>query len=160
MFVFTKILPICRNDDGLATVLGHEIAHNVAHHAAEKMSSSFLVSAAVILLAYTLDISGNLSNWLFQLALELPNSRKQETEADYIGLQMMARACYDPEESVRFWERMEKVDHGGPPQLLSTHPSGQNRQQKLLEWLPAAQDKREQSDCASTFHFGKLALSR
>lgn len=137
-------------------MLGHEIAHNVAHHAAEQMSSGFILTAAIILMSWMLDISGNLSSFLLRLGFELPNGRKQETEADYIGLQMMARACYDPEESVRFWERMQKAAQFEPPQLLSTHPSSYNRQQKLLEWVPEAIDKRETSDCAMTTHYGPL----
>lgn len=155
VFVFTDILPICENDDGLATVLGHEIAHNVAHHAAEKMSSYFVASALIYALAFFFDISGNLSNILIQLGSALPNSRKQETEADFIGLRMMARACYDPDEAVQFWERMERAAQFEPPQLLSTHPSSHNRVQKLQEWLPEARDQREMSECSSTMHLGK-----
>jgi predicted Zn-dependent protease len=154
VFVFTNILPVCKNDDGVATVLGHEIAHNVAHHAAEKMSSFYVLTSVAILLAALVGIDDRITRILLQLGFEMPNGRKQETEADFIGLQMMAEACFDPEEAVRFWDRMEKVAEYEPPQMLSTHPSSHNRQGKLKEWLPQAEDKRQQSDCATVLNFG------
>jgi len=157
VFVFTNILPICKNDDGVATVLGHEIAHNVAHHAAEKMSSLYLLTSVVIVLAALVGIDERISRILLQLGFEMPNGRKQETEADFIGLQMMAEACFDPEEAVRFWDRMEKAAEYEPPQVLSTHPSSHNRQEKLRQWLPLAEDKRQQSDCAAMMGFGEFA---
>ena len=157
VFVFTNILPICKNDDGVATVLGHEIAHNVAHHAAEKMSSFYVLTSVAILLAAFVGIDERITQILLQLGFEMPNGRKQETEADFIGLQMMAEACYDPEEAVRFWDRMEKAAEYEPPQMLSTHPSSHNRQEKLKEWLPRAEDKRQQSDCAVMLGFGEFS---
>lgn len=162
VFVFTNILPVCKNDDGVATVLGHEIAHNVAHHAAEKMSSFYVLTSVAILLAALVGIDDRITRILLQLGFEMPNGRKQETEADFIGLQMMAEACFDPEEAVRFWDRMEKVAEYEPPQMLSTHPSSHNRQGKLKEWLPQAEDKRQQSDCATVLNFGVFssAVSR
>lgn len=158
MFVFTNILPICKNDDGVATVLGHEIAHNVAHHAAEKMSSFYVLTSVVILLAALVGVDERFSRILLQLGFEMPNGRKQETEADFIGLQMMAEACYNPEEAVLFWDRMEKAAEYEPPQMLSTHPSSHNRQEKLKEWLPQADDKRQQSDCAPMLGLGEFQM--
>ena len=157
VFVFTNILPICKNDDGVATVLGHEIAHNVAHHAAEKMSSFYVLTSVAILLAALVGVDERITQILLQLGFEMPNGRKQEIEADFIGLQMMAEACYDPEEAVRFWDRMEKAAEYEPPQILSTHPSSHNRQGKLKEWLPQAEDKRQQSDCAVILGFGEFS---
>jgi len=159
VFVFTNILPICKNDDGVATVLGHEIAHNVAHHAAEKMSSFFVLTSVVILLAAFIGVNERISQILLQLGFEMPNDRKQESEADFIGLQMMATACFDPEEAIRFWDRMEKAAEYEPPQILSTHPSSHNRQEKLKEWLPQAEDKRQQSDCAAMLGFGEFSYA-
>lgn len=128
MFVYSGILPICKGDDGVAAVLGHEIAHNIASHAEEGMSRSLLVRGIVYALI-SLDITQFFGSILAQYALDLgitkPASRKQESEADYIGLMMMTRACYDPHAAVRFWGRMQKADEQEreTPQFLSTHPS-------------------------------------
>lgn len=100
MFVFTGILPLCADDDGLATVLGHEIAHNIAHHSAEKLSQVFFLQLGVWGLEL-LDLApASLSQALIDLAFLKPGSRKQESEADYIGLMIMAESCYDPEKAI------------------------------------------------------------
>lgn len=96
VFVFSGILPICGNDDGLAAVMSHEIAHTVAHHFGERMSSNLLVFVALILGGIALgdvDSVSRVGNTLLDLAYLRPGSRKQESEADYIGLMMMAEAC-------------------------------------------------------------------
>ncbi|KAK5174796.1 metalloendopeptidase [Saxophila tyrrhenica] len=147
VFVFRGILDVCQGDDGLAAVLGHEIAHNVAHHAAERMSQ-FAILAPIGILAWVFaGIDPSIVQFASSLAFTLPGSRRQEEEADYIGLMMMAESCYDPEVAVGFWGRMEKANQGEPPQFLSTHPSSHNRQDKIRGWLPKAADRREQSDC-------------
>ncbi len=97
MFVFTGILPICANDDGLAAVLGHEIAHNVAHHSAEKLSTVWFLQIGCWALELLGIAPASLSQALADLAFMKPGSRKQESEADYIGLMIMAGSCYDPE---------------------------------------------------------------
>lgn len=129
VFVFSGIFPVCRDNDGLAAVLGHEIAHNIAQHAAEKMSQMVLFQPVVWVLMY-LDATGmtfGLGRVLGSLMIELgfmrPSSREQESEADHIGLMLMAEACYDPRGAIGFWERMEKAQTGAPPEWLSTHPS-------------------------------------
>jgi predicted Zn-dependent protease len=136
LFVFSGIIRVCRTTDALAAVLGHEIAHNTASHAAERMSSAvaanltsgclfFLAGAArglAFLAVWTL--SGG--RYLQSLLYELPMGRRMETEADFIGLMMMAEACFDPRAAIGFWERMESLGRqGGPemPEMLSTHPS-------------------------------------
>lgn len=158
VFVFTGILPVCEDDDGLATVLGHEIGHNVAHHIAvhdspllvggswprrshtdnqqEKMTRLNIIMLLVNGLAAFDLVPREISSVLATYVLEMPSSRKQESEADYIGLMMMAESCYNPEAAVRFWDRMHQVETktGAPPQMLSTHPSSVNRQQQLREW--------------------------
>lgn len=149
VFVFTGILPLCRDDDGIAAVLGHEIAHVVAHHTAERMSRAPLILMGALLLS-TLDISFYSSKMLLDLFLSMPASRKHEAEADYIGLLMMAQGCYKPEAAMEFWNRMEKAGSGGPPELLSTHPSNHNREEKIREWLPQALEMADKSDCAGT----------
>ncbi|KAF2677895.1 mitochondrial metalloendopeptidase OMA1 [Lentithecium fluviatile CBS 122367] len=146
VFVFTGILPLCRNEDGIAAVLGHEIAHVVAHHTAERMSQSPLILIGMALLL-SFDFSFGLSKLLLDAFLAWPASRKQEAEADHIGLLMMAEGCYRPEAAMEFWNRMEKLGQQGPPQILSTHPSHQNREAQIREWLPQAHQKAADSDC-------------
>jgi predicted Zn-dependent protease len=86
--------------------------------------------------------------------LEKPNS--QQAEADYIGLLMMAEGCYRPEAAMEFWARMENLGQAAPPQVLSTHPSNHNREAKIREWLPQANEKRETSDCHAMISYGEL----
>ncbi|KAK3327804.1 peptidase family M48-domain-containing protein [Cercophora scortea] len=163
VFVFSGILPIARNDSGLATILGHEIAHNLAEHVGERMSQAIgtnLLLYSVIVLTSTVGLGILLSGWLGSRALEIafgnPMSRKQESEADYIGLMMMAEACYDPHEAARFWARMDQAAMEEVPEWLSTHPSNENRIKKIQEWLPKALEKRAESDCRSTTAFADL----
>lgn len=133
VFVYSGIIPIARNEDGLAAVLGHEIAHNLAQHIGERMSGqigiNILLGSFVMLTALwggailgTQLFGGTVLDLLFSR----PMGRKQETEADYIGLLMMAEACYDPEQALGFWQRMEHLEQqreGAPPEWMSTHPS-------------------------------------
>ncbi|KAI9731588.1 MAG: hypothetical protein M1834_004709 [Cirrosporium novae-zelandiae] len=156
VFVFSGILQITRTDSGLAAVLGHEIAHNVAHHAAERMSRGFVLFGASVVLASILGVDANISSTLLNFIFMLPHSRTQETEADYIGLLMMAKACYDPSEAMGVWERMGEAEQrtgGAPPQFLSTHPSSHNRRDKIREWLPEAEMEKERSNCGPTNEF-------
>ncbi|KAF2191508.1 hypothetical protein K469DRAFT_720546 [Zopfia rhizophila CBS 207.26] len=146
VFVFTGILPLCRTEDGIAAVLGHELAHVVAHHTAERMSQAPIILLGVLLL-WSFDMSFYTSKMLLDLFLSWPGSRKQEAEADYIGLMLMAQVCYRPEAAMEFWSRMEKSGQGAPPQILSTHPSHHNREEKIREWLPKAREKQETSEC-------------
>ena len=147
VFVFTGILPLCQDEDGLASVLGHEIAHNVAHHMAERLSGSVFIGLASILGSLLFDVSGQLSGQFANLILSLPNSRTQEREADHIGLLIMAESCYDPSSALDFWSRMEEAEKGAPPQFMSTHPSNYNRRELIKSWLPQAMDKFEQGGC-------------
>ena len=102
IFIFTGILPVFQSDDGLATVMSHEISHQLARHSAEKVAGSkVLFAAAFILEMMGLDIG--LSRILLNLVMNLPNSRKIESEADELGLRIMSQACYDPHEAVYFW---------------------------------------------------------
>ncbi|KAL9626362.1 MAG: hypothetical protein Q9204_007365 [Flavoplaca sp. TL-2023a] len=88
IFVFSGILPICYNEDGLASILGHEIAHNVAHHAQENASLPYLMTLVLGLVTFFIDNSAQLTQLVLNYGLELPNSRAQETEADYLGLRL------------------------------------------------------------------------
>ena len=145
---YSGILPIAKNDDGIASIMGHEIAHAVARHSAERASRSILMDAGTyalqrfVLGASLTGYSRDLYNQLRQLGLELPFSRSQESEADYLGLIFMSLAGYDTEESYKVWERM-KEDMGGksPAEFWSTHPSPDNRIQKLKGWVPEVNSK-------------------
>lgn len=155
VFVFSAILDVCQGDDGLAAVLGHEIAHNVAHHAAERMSQSGIFTLLGFGLAAWFGIDPGIGNVFVDLAFLRPGSRSQESEADYIGLLMMAESCYDPEAAMGLWARMEKEEQGAPPQFLSTHPSNHNRLEKIRTWLPEAETKRESGGCGITAGYGE-----
>lgn len=171
VFVYTGMLKIANTDETLAAVLGHEIAHNVARHAAESMSNNIIITVPMMALAIFLDASGimpiQIARWLGDIlvgyVIHMPASRKHESEADYIGLLMMAKSCYDPQAAVTVWERMsadEKAQGRSIPQWLSTHPSSPNRVLQMQEWLPKAQDTRNASDCAAIIGyreaFGKI----
>jgi len=136
MAVYTGILSVCQGETGLAVVMGHEIGHVVARHGTERMTTSLpvdLVLSLVNLGDYT-----QLAQMSLDVLLNLPFGRKQESEADEIGLMYMAKAGYDPREAIAFWERMEALSSGGPPEFLSTHPSHETRVQRLKERLPEA----------------------
>lgn len=145
--VYTGILPITRDDAGLATVMGHEIAHAIAQHAAERFSqmTAAQIGGGVIGVAAggasegTQQILGQLYGVGGQLAL-LSYSRKQESEADRLGLVFMAMAGYNPESAVGFWQRMSaaKQGAGAPPEFLSTHPSDASRIAAIKRLLPEA----------------------
>jgi predicted Zn-dependent protease len=139
VFVFSGILGIARNDSGLATVLGHEIAHNLADHHSERLSQD--VGASIVL--YSLVILGGVfglgplimhffGSRFLDVAFGFPMSRLQESEADYIGLMMMAEACYDPQEAASFWARMERASGQEVPEWMSTHPTVSLPRSKLL----------------------------
>ncbi|KAJ5726680.1 uncharacterized protein N7483_008037, partial [Penicillium malachiteum] len=149
VFVYTGILPICGDEDGLAAVLGHEIAHVVAHHPAERMSNSVLTLGTVLLVSFLFDVSGQLSSFLLNLMWSLPNSRTQEAEADNIGLMMMSKACFNPEAAVKLWQRMQKQEKVAPPQFMSTHPSSYNREEAIRGWLERAETIYADSGCSS-----------
>ncbi|MEW6324681.1 MAG: M48 family metallopeptidase [Nitrospirota bacterium] len=143
--VNTGILPVTQDETGLAVVMGHEVAHALAHHGAERMSTGLItqigaVGAAVILgggdpqttkaIEAAFGIGG-------QVGVLLPFSRKHESEADEIGLHLMAKAGYDPREAVDFWTRMEAAGKGKqPPEFLSTHPSDEHRIEQIQAALP------------------------
>ncbi|KAK0278991.1 hypothetical protein LTS16_014773 [Friedmanniomyces endolithicus] len=146
VFVFRGILDVAQGDDGLAAVLGHEIAHNVAHHAAERMSQALPVMVVLMLLS-VLGLDPGFGNMALNLAFTLPGSRKQEEEADYIGLMMMSESCYDPRAAMGLWSRMEQEEKQAPPQFLSTHPSSHNRLGLIQGWMPKAEQKLEASNC-------------
>ncbi|RHZ89749.1 hypothetical protein Glove_11g57 [Diversispora epigaea] len=149
IFVFTGILDVTENKNGLAAVLGHEVGHQIARHSAEKLSFFKIIMLGQFMLSLLID-PGFIGSLLFKFAIFLPFSRKCEIEADYIGLLLMAQACFDPREAVKMWERMEQVSKG-IPQFLSTHPNHSARIQKIEKWMPEALHKRELSDCEQQY---------
>ncbi len=154
--VYTGLLLVAENQHQLAAVIGHEVGHVMAEHANERLSSSTAVEgimnvADVALTAmnarYKNEISGALGVGA-QVGVMLPYSRAHESEADLIGLDLMARAGFDPQESVKLWQNMEKNGSGGTPQLLSTHPVPENRikalQQHMTDAVGLYQNKKQQ----------------
>ena len=148
--IYTGILPITKDEAGLATVMGHEVAHAVARHGAERMSESQLISVGGQLLgAGVRSYDPKMQALLLgaygvgtKLGRELPHSRGQESEADQIGLIYMARAGYDPGNAVGFWRRFQSYNRsrGGAstPWFLRTHPLDETRIRQIQEWLPTA----------------------
>ena len=145
--VYTGILPITRDETGLAVVMGHEIAHAVAQHGAERMSQGLLQELGGVALSVALANEPQETQSLFYTAygvgttvgVMLPFSRTHESEADRLGLVFMAMAGYDPNVAVDFWTRMSQNKGGGaPPEFLSTHPSDQTRIADIKKNLPEA----------------------
>jgi len=146
--VYTGLLPVAQDSAGLAAVLGHEIAHAIARHGAERMSQAMGAEAVGTVLAVGLGGSNpQTANAVMQLyglgaqvGVLLPWSRTQESEADHIGLILMAKAGYDPEAALALWQRMEKLEGKGsqPAEFLSTHPGYGTRQHDIQSWLPEA----------------------
>lgn len=146
--VYTGILPVCKDEDGLAVVMGHEIAHAIAGHGDERMSQNLLAMVGQVGLAVALSNKPRETQaaWMAayglgtQVGILLPFSRKQESEADEIGLMFSAYAGYDPREAPKFWERMAAINRNAPPEFLSTHPSSQTRINQLNALIPKAME--------------------
>jgi predicted Zn-dependent protease len=144
--VYTGILPVANSDAYLATVLGHEMAHATSRHGAQRVFEQNLTQTAMAGLAGSLSdmdyekqraVMGALGAGA-QYGVLMPFSRNHESEADHIGLLYMARAAYDPRESINFWRRMEESSRSQPPEFLSDHPSHGTRIQQLKDWMPEA----------------------
>ena len=145
--VYTGIVPVAENEAGLATVIGHEVAHAVARHGAQRVFQNQLVQTALVGASFSLGdmdygqrqtIMGLLGAGA-QYGVLLPFGRDHEVEADQMGLLYMARAGYDPRESIPFWERMGRAAGSGqPPEFMSTHPSHGTRIQNLQSFMDRA----------------------
>jgi len=144
---YTGILPLCKDEEGVAVVMGHEIAHAIARHGAERMSQGMIANLAGNILAVAvanktpeaqraiLDAYGLGTS----LGVILPFSRKHEYEADYIGLILMSKAGYNPNSAVDFWKRMLELSGGKSiPEFLSTHPNDKKRIENIKSHLPEA----------------------
>ncbi len=144
--VFSGILQVAQNQHQLATVIGHEVAHVTAHHANERASRSMVAGVGIDIAAILLGGGYARQTRAAQQTLQTgamlgilnPFSRKQESEADVIGLKYMAMAGFDPRESVTLWTNMEEKNETQVPEFMSTHPSGETRIESLVSQLPAA----------------------
>jgi len=144
--VYTGILPVTKDEAGLAVVMGHEIAHAIAEHGNERMSQQLLqqIGAVGLMVAMKDEPAQTQAIWMSvygvgtQVAVMLPYSRTQESEADHLGLIFMSMAGYDPYEASAFWKRMASQGGGSPPEFLSTHPSYDTRINNINSWIPEA----------------------
>jgi predicted Zn-dependent protease len=145
--VHTGLLQVAVNQHQLATVLGHEVAHVLADHGNERVSQQFAAQTGLELVSVAAGAASPAQQQLLgllgvgaQVGVLLPFGRTQESEADSLGLDLMARAGFDPRESVALWQNMEKAGGGQPPEFLSTHPSHGTRIQNLESRIPAASE--------------------
>lgn len=156
--VYSGILPITADETGLATVMGHEVSHALANHGQQRMSAGLLQQAGAAGVAIatggqtaeTQQLAMLAYSGVSQLGGMLPFSRKHETEADVIGLKLMAIAGYNPEKAIDFWQRMSKASNGQkPPEFMSTHPSDETRISDIKKQIPIA--KAEAAKFGVTF---------
>jgi predicted Zn-dependent protease len=153
--IFTGILPVAQTEAGLATVMGHEMAHATARHGAERVFKQQTTQTLLTGVQFSLgDMSYEQQRMIMgalgagaQYGVLMPFGRDHESEADEIGLLYMARAGYDPREAISFWERMAKSSGSGQqqPEFLSTHPAHETRIQRLRAFMPKAMEVYEQS---------------
>jgi metalloendopeptidase OMA1, mitochondrial len=142
--VYTGILPIVQDEEGLAAVMGHEMAHAIARHGSQRIFRQQAMQTAMMGVQGSIsDMSIEQQRMLIgllgagaQYGMILPFSREHESEADYMGTLYMARAGYDPRAAIALWQRMEDASSGQPPEFASTHPSHETRIQQLQAWMP------------------------
>lgn len=144
--VYTGLLPVARDEAGLAAVIGHEVAHAIARHGAERLSQELVVQGVTLAAALSTDDANKRNLYVGLLGagaavgVLLPYSRLHESEADRMGLIYMAKAGYDPHAALELWHRMAEAGRGKakPPEFLSTHPADQTRIRQIESWLPEA----------------------
>jgi predicted Zn-dependent protease len=144
--IYSGIMPIAAGENGLAVIMGHEIAHAIARHGNERMSQQLLAQAGGVTLSVLMSQKPQQAQELFNTAYGvgstltvLKYSRTHESEADEMGLYFMAMAGYNPNEAIGFWQRMAAKGGQKPPEFLSTHPSDDTRISQLKGWMPKAQ---------------------
>lgn len=155
---YTGIMPIAKNPDGIAAIMGHEVAHALADHGAQRMSLGIVQQVGGIVTAEATKNQNAQKRQQIMMAYGigstlggmLPFSRKHESEADKIGLELMVIAGYNPEEAPKLWERMKAQSKGGPPEFLSTHPSEERRIANLTAWIPEAKALAEEIKLTSS----------
>jgi len=151
--VYTGILPILKNEAGMAAVIGHEVAHATLRHGGQRLSAQLGTQLGFLVLGQVLTGKDGMQKQLIlaalglgaQVGVILPFSRANETEADEIGLRYMAKAGYEPHEAPALWERFGAAEKGGPPVFLSTHPASSSRQAFLKEQIPGVMPFYEKS---------------
>jgi predicted Zn-dependent protease len=152
--VYTGIIPVAQNADGLAIVMGHEIAHAIARHGAERIAHQKLVQLGTMAAGMAMsDMDAQTQQMVMgalgvgtQFGIILPFSRDHESEADRMGLIFAARGCFDPREAPKLWERMGSAGPGGQPaEFMSTHPSHETRIRNFEAWMPEALQIRAES---------------
>ena len=140
IMVYTGLIDTIKPTDAeLAAVIGHEIAHALREHSRERLSRAYaeqLVLAGVAVATGAEQSTMQLASQISAVTFTLPHSREQEAEADRIGLELRARAGYDPNAAITLWQKMSKAGGGGPPEFLSTHPSGESRIKDLEKTVP------------------------
>ena len=140
IMVYTGLIEqLHATDAELAAVIGHEIAHALREHSRERISRAYaeqLALAGIAVATGASEATMQLATQVSAVTFQLPHSREQEAEADRIGLELMARAAYDPNAAVTLWQKMGKLSSGGPPEFLSTHPSGESRIRDLQALVP------------------------
>jgi predicted Zn-dependent protease len=142
-------------DDELAAVMGHEIAHALREHARERMGRQIATDTATSVGAIALEIftgiqiDPQLAGTVSQAVFVLPNSRENEQEADIIGVELAARAGYDPRASLTLWQKMAQASSGGPPEWLSTHPSNETRMRELQAYVTKVMPLYEKAKLAA-----------
>lgn len=146
--VYTGLINAAQNNAQIASVIGHEVGHVLANHGNERVSQNLIVQGGLLVADVALDTGDSAKDQLIlaslgvgaTLGILLPYSRKHESEADQIGLELMAKAGFNPQEAVNFWKVMNKQDKNAPPELLSTHPANTTRINELeAKMLPAKQ---------------------
>ncbi|MCS7184771.1 MAG: M48 family metallopeptidase, partial [bacterium] len=146
---YTGIIPICKDEDGIAVVMGHEVAHALNRHGGERMSQILLAQTGGLVVAELTRKKSELTQSLIlaaygigvQVGAILPHSRKQEEEADYVGLILAHKAGYNIEKAVDFWLRMKELGNKKPPEFLSTHPSDERRINNIKSWIAEIKSK-------------------
>lgn len=149
--VYTGIVPVAQNSDGLAVVMGHEIAHALLRHGGERMAQQKLVQLGTMAAGMSVSDMDPQQQQMVMAALGagaqygmlLPFSRSHESEADHVGLLLAAAACYSPEEAPKLWERMGALAKQKPPEFMSTHPADATRITQLNAWMPEADSVRQ-----------------
>ena len=164
IFIFSSILPICENDDGLATVLAHELSHQLAQHSSEQLLKQpiYLVLSTIL---YSITGISWFNDLLINGVLTMPASREMESEADHIGCELLAKACFHPEQAINFWQRMSQAEKrltgrtvAGMESIqtwefFSTHPATSKRIADIQKWMPHLLQIRESSGC---YEYGKF----
>ncbi len=143
---YTAILPICKDENGIAVVMGHEVAHAIANHGRERMSQGLIEQFGIGTLSAAMGQNPSATSQIFMQAVGMGSnlgmlkfSRQHESEADHIGLIFMSMAGYDPNLAPAFWKRMMDMNKGEkPPEFMSTHPSDETRIKDLQGWMPEA----------------------